>query len=93
MARRKAGDKKGTGKNNHAAKVQADSYSIALSEFNVGGDVAGDIRIGHTIGYTAEQVSVLLKQITTTLQPKPFDGRCPFKGLEVFEEDAEMSVW
>src|SRR5688572_27389953 len=42
-------------------------------------------------GYTAEQVSVLLTQITTTLQPKPFDGRCPYKGLEVFEEeDADL---
>jgi WD40 repeat protein/energy-coupling factor transporter ATP-binding protein EcfA2 len=95
MARRKAGDKKGTVKKNRAAgeegnNVQADNYSIAFKEIQVGGNV-GDIRIGHTIGYTAEQVSVLLKQITTTLQPKKFDGRCPYKGLEVFEEeDAEL---
>ena len=96
MARRKAGDKKGTVKKNRAAseevnKVQADDHSIAFKELHVGGDVGGDIRIGHTIGYTVEQVSVLLKQITTTLEPKKFDGRCPYKGLEVFEEeDAEL---
>ena len=42
-------------------------------------------------GYTAEQVSILLTQITSTFQPKPFDGRCPYKGLDVFEEeDAEL---
>jgi WD40 repeat protein len=41
--------------------------------------------------YTAEYVSTLLSQITTSFQPKPFDGRCPYKGLHVFEEeDAEL---
>src|SRR5687768_2790122 len=65
--------------------AQADDNSIAVGRINIGGDVSGTITIGH--GYTAEQVSVLLKQITTTFQPKPFDGRCPYKGLEVFEED------
>jgi hypothetical protein len=34
-----------------------------------------------------EQVSLLLKEITRTFQPKLFDGRCPYKGLEVFEEE------
>jgi formylglycine-generating enzyme required for sulfatase activity len=68
------------------------SDSISIGDISISGDViGGDIRIGPTIGYTAEQVSDLLKQITTTLQPKPFDGRCPYKGLEVFgEEDAEL---
>ena len=57
-------------------------------------DVNGEVTIaGHDIykGYTAEQVSALLTQITTTFQPKTFDGRCPYKGLDVFkEEDAEL---
>ncbi len=57
-------------------------------------DVSGEVIIaGRDIykGYTAEQVSVLLTQITSTFQPKPFDGRCPYKGLDVFEEeDAEL---
>src|SRR4030095_4380056 len=96
MTLRKTGDKKGTDKKSRAASeevnnVQADQYSIAFKELHVEGDVGGDIRIGHTIGYTAEEVSVLLKQITSTLQPKKCDGRCPYKGLEVFEEeDAEL---
>ena len=91
MARRKTGDKKLTRRKVDIPKVQADDHSIAFGEIQVGGNVSGDIRIGHTIGYTADQVSVLLKQITTTLRPKSFDGRCPYKGLDVFEEeDAEL---
>ena len=70
--------------------AQADGNSIAIGGITVGGNV-GDIRIGHTIGYTSEQVSKLITQISTTFQPKPFDGRCPYKGLDVFEEeDAEL---
>ena len=70
--------------------IQAENNSIAIGGISVGGNV-GDIRIGHTIGYTAEQVSTLITQISTTFQPKPFDGRSPYKGLDVFEEeDAEL---
>ncbi|HSK67165.1 MAG TPA: ATP-binding protein, partial [Anaerolineales bacterium] len=70
--------------------IQAGNNSIAFGGISVGGDV-GDIRIGHTIGFTSEQVSTLITQISTTFQPKPFDGRSPYKGLDVFEEeDAEM---
>ncbi|HET9907224.1 MAG TPA: hypothetical protein VFQ23_11300 [Anaerolineales bacterium] len=72
------------------AKVQADDHSIAIGGISVGGNV-GDIRVGHTIGFTADQVSVLLTQIKSEFQVKPFDGRCPYKGLDVFEEeDAEF---
>ena len=67
-------------------KVQADDNSIAIGGINVGGNV-GDIRIGHITGYTPEEVSVLLTQIKSTFQPKPFDGRCPYKGLDAFEEE------
>ena len=96
MARKKAGDNQPEDQNADAAggvekppSVQADHQSIAIDRININGDVTGTITIGH--GYTAEQVSLLLKQITTTLQPKAFDGRCPYKGLDVFEEeDAEL---
>jgi len=57
-------------------------------------DISGEVNIaGRDIykGYTASQVSVLLTQITSTFQPRPFDGRCPYKGLDIFEEeDAEL---
>src|SRR5215208_4984482 len=55
-------------------------------------DVKGEVNIAAgNIGYTPRQVSALLKQITSTFQSKPFDGRCPYKGLDVFEEkDAEL---
>ncbi len=70
--------------------AQADNHSVAVGSINIGGDVSGTITIGNT-GYTAEEVSVLITQITATFQPKPFDGRCPYKGLDVFEEeDAEL---
>lgn len=40
---------------------------------------------------SSEAVSFLFSQITSTFQTKPFDGRCPYKGLDVFEEeDAEL---
>src|SRR5258706_117173 len=57
-------------------------------------DISGEVIIaGGDIykGFTAERVSILVKQISSTFRPKPFDGRCPYKGLEVFEEeDAEL---
>jgi transcriptional regulator with XRE-family HTH domain len=38
-----------------------------------------------------ETVTFLFTQLTSTFQIKPFDGRCPYKGLDVFEEeDAEL---
>ena len=69
------------------SNVQADHGSVAIGGVNIGGDLSGSF----TVGYTAEQVSLLLTQITSNFQPKAFDGRCPYKGLEVFEEeDAEL---
>ncbi len=52
----------------------------------IGGDVVGRDKIT-TIGYTADQVSTLLTQISATFQLKPFDGRCPYLGLDAFTED------
>ena len=41
------------------------------------------------IGYTADQVSVLIDQIRRVEQPKVYDGRQPYRGLAPFgEEDA-----
>jgi WD40 repeat protein/energy-coupling factor transporter ATP-binding protein EcfA2 len=65
-------------------KISVGNIDKVSGEVNIAG---GDIYRG----YTAEQVSVLLTQITSTFQPKPFDGRCPYKGLDVFEEeDSEL---
>jgi hypothetical protein len=53
-------------------------------------DVSGEINIAAGDiykGYTVEQVSLLLTQIRSQFQPRPFDGRCPYKGLDVFEEE------
>src|SRR5512141_1596026 len=71
-------------------KVEADNHGIAIGEMNIGGGVSGSIVIGNT-GYTAQEVSVLISQIKSTFQPKPFGGYCPYKGLDFFEEeDAEL---
>lgn len=70
--------------------VQATDNSVAVGNISVDGSIGGDLTIGN-IGYTAEEVSVLFKEISTHFQPKPFDGRCPYKGLDVFQEkDAEL---
>ena len=57
----------------------------AQRDVTIGGDVVGRDKI--TVGYTVEQVSTLLTQIGSTFQPKPFDGRCPYLGLDAFSED------
>src|SRR5258706_13070893 len=73
------------------AQKKADETKIQVGNIT---DVSGEVNIaGGDIykGFTAEQVSILVKQITTTFEPKKFDGRCPYKGLDVFEEeDAEL---
>ena len=66
------------------SKVAVGNIHGISGEVNIAG---GDI----VKGYTAEQISVLLTQISSSFQAKPFDGRCPYKGLDVFEEeDAEL---
>jgi WD40 repeat protein len=75
---------------NPTHKVQADDNSIVVGGIQIGGDVRGSIHIGN-VGLSVKEVSVLLTQITENYQRKPFDGRCPYKGLDVFEEeDADL---
>jgi formylglycine-generating enzyme required for sulfatase activity/energy-coupling factor transporter ATP-binding protein EcfA2 len=70
--------------------IQASDNSVAVGNVNVGGSIGGDFFIGNK-GFSADEVSVLITQISTTFQAKPFDGRSPYKGLETFnEEDAEL---
>ena len=73
------------------ARRKASENKVAVGNI---AEVSGEVTIsGGDIykGFTAEQVSVLITKITTTFQPKNFDGRCPYKGLDVFEEeDAEL---
>ena len=70
--------------------IQANDNSVAVGNVTIGGSIGGNLTIGNT-GFSADQVSTIIAQITTTFQPRPFDGRCPYKGLDVFnEEDAEL---
>jgi WD40 repeat protein/energy-coupling factor transporter ATP-binding protein EcfA2 len=70
-------------------KVSARNHSVAVDTISVGGSVEGSLVIGshNVVGFTSEQVSVLLEQISSTFQAKKFDGTCPYKGLDVFEEE------
>jgi tetratricopeptide (TPR) repeat protein len=83
VARKKATDKPAEDQEEGIKRVQADRGSTAIGNISIGRDLSGSF----TIGYTADQVSLLLSQITTRFQPKPFSGECPYKGLEVFEEE------
>lgn len=71
-------------------KIQVEQ---SVGEVAPGGQVTG-VQIGQVsgevvVGYTAAEVGELLEQISKTLQPKAFDGSCPYIGLEAFgEEDA-----
>lgn len=56
----------------------------------------GQIAVGSNIqqvkyvGYTAQEVDILLARIRTDFQPKAFDGRSPYVGLASFrEQDAD----
>ncbi len=70
--------------------IRAKNNSVAVGSITVGGSVAGNLTVGNT-GYSAQQVSTLIAQISTTFQPKPFDGRSPYRGLDYFEEgDADL---
>jgi len=68
--------------------VRSGGIDIAAQQVSVGGDVVGRDKI--VTGYTADQVQALLVQISASFQPRPFDGRCPYLGLDAFgEEDAD----
>ena len=58
--------------------------NVAADQVSVSGDLVAGNKI---IGYTADQVSALLTQITATFHARPFDGRCPYIGLDAFSED------
>jgi len=53
-------------------------------DLSIGGDLVGRDKVVH--GYTAEQVQTLLASLAAQYQPRPFDGRCPYPGLEPFRE-------
>ncbi len=71
------------------SRVKASNNSVAVDTIQVGGSIQGSMVIGsnNVIGFSAEQVSILIEQISTTFRPKKFDGSCPYKGLDYFEED------
>ncbi|MFN8596132.1 MAG: hypothetical protein U0559_08110 [Anaerolineae bacterium] len=62
--------------------------AIEADQVSIGGDVVGRDKIVSYQGYTAAEVRTLLDQISTTFQPRPFDGRCPYLGLVSYDEDS-----
>ncbi|MBI5566577.1 MAG: WD40 repeat domain-containing protein [Chloroflexi bacterium] len=59
--------------------------NFAANQITIGGDAVGRDKI--TVGCSVEQVTDLLREISATFQPRPFDGRCPYVGLDTFTED------
>ena len=57
----------------------------AQHDVNIGGDVIGRDKI--TVGYTLQEVEDLIVKLGSSFQSKPFDGRCPYIGLDSFTED------
>lgn len=48
--------------------------------------VGTNIQLVKYVGYTVDQISVLLAEIRITYQVKPLDGRSPYVGLASFRE-------
>ena len=69
--------------------IQVDNNSIAFESVRVDGPVEGHLIIGsnNVVGFTAEQASAFMAQLSEKFTPRPFDGSCPYKGLAVFEEE------
>ena len=63
---------------------QSGGISAKADRIDIGGDVVGRDKIVQ--GFTADEVDALLTHITSTFQPKPFTGRCPYVGLRSFDE-------
>lgn len=64
-----------TDKGKTEGNAHADNDSIAVGKIEIGGDMQGTITIGNsnTIGYSANEVSILLQKISASFQPKPFN--------------------
>jgi hypothetical protein len=61
------------GQSNNAS-VQANDNSNAVGSISAGGDISGNIHIENVVGYTPDEVSKLLSQISSTFQVRVFDG-------------------
>ncbi len=67
-----------------SSDAQQGGVTIADAQVTVRGDIVGRDKI---VGYTAQQVTTIIAEIGTRFQPKPFDGRSPYIGLDAFSED------
>ena len=65
--------------------------NVATDRLNVTDDLVAGSKF---VGYIAEQVNGLIEQIKQGFQPNPFDGWCPYLGLDAFTEDeADRFFW
>lgn len=70
-------------------QVEGDQISVSVGAGAA--NVAAGKQVMQVIGYTAEQVSVLIAKVRTADQPKTWDGWRPHMGLAAFQEaDAEF---
>jgi hypothetical protein len=74
--------------NTQSQTITTDGGAYVVGSVHAGGDFIG--RDAY-YGYTAEQVRVLIAEIRREDQPRVWDGRVPFMGLNSFREaDAHL---
>src|ERR1700752_605658 len=64
-------------------------------DMKVGGSMGGSMIIGEnnvvTTGFTRMEAAAFMNQLAKGFKPIPFNGNCPYKGLDAFmETDAEL---
>lgn len=69
-----------------SSAARGDMNTVNIGDKANVGPIAVGKGITQTIGYTADQVRVLIADIRASYQPKPFDGRSPYVGLASFQE-------
>ena len=79
-----------TGGDKKSTQVIVEQHVGEVQSGEVIGVQIGQVSGAVTVGYSSQDVQALLTKISASFQPKPFDGKCPYVGLESFqEEDAD----
>jgi WD40 repeat protein/transcriptional regulator with XRE-family HTH domain len=76
---------------NHVVFIKAARAELAVDRLKPPTQDLPQVALVPTKTLSSEAVALLLTQITSEGQTKVFDGRCPYKGLDAFEEeDADL---
>jgi hypothetical protein len=78
-----------------ASLLASDTRPQATSLTSESGSVNINVQRGRNtgsdvVGFTVEQVSIPLTQISSTFPPRLFGGRCPYLGLDAFSRAGSL---